>query len=128
MNKVITIKMPKESLQLWLKALRSGKYEQGKGRMRTGDGKYCCLGVMQHCITGKVESSSSLLVGAAGLPSPEWLTEHNIEFAGRTGGDLGYLPSPFLPTLDLSAYTANDCGKYNFAQIADAIEACAEGV
>lgn len=26
-------------------ALRSGKYEQGQGRLRTKEGKFCCLGV-----------------------------------------------------------------------------------
>lgn len=26
-------------------ALRSGKYEQGQDTLRTGDGKFCCLGV-----------------------------------------------------------------------------------
>ena len=29
----------------WLKALRSGKYKQGKGELREG-GKFCCLGVL----------------------------------------------------------------------------------
>lgn len=31
--------------QLWLDALRSGNYEQGMGRLRTGD-SFCCLGVL----------------------------------------------------------------------------------
>ena len=33
----------------WLKALRSGKYKQGKGRLKSTKGKavrYCCLGVL----------------------------------------------------------------------------------
>lgn len=30
--------------QKWVDALRSGKYEQGKHRLRTGD-MFCCLGV-----------------------------------------------------------------------------------
>lgn len=29
----------------WVTALRSGKYEQGSGRLRNGD-KFCCLGVL----------------------------------------------------------------------------------
>lgn len=29
----------------WLEALRSGKYEQGRGALLDG-GKYCCLGVL----------------------------------------------------------------------------------
>lgn len=30
----------------WLDALRSGKYQQGYGRLRTNEGGYCCLGVL----------------------------------------------------------------------------------
>lgn len=30
----------------WLKALRSGRYPQGFGRLRTASGGYCCLGVL----------------------------------------------------------------------------------
>jgi len=30
----------------WLDALRSGKYKQGRGRLRDLDDKYCCLGVL----------------------------------------------------------------------------------
>lgn len=30
----------------WIKALRSGEYEQGHGRLHTADGKFCCLGVL----------------------------------------------------------------------------------
>lgn len=36
----------------WLKALRSGKYKQGYGRLRTKvDDTYCCLGVA--CVVAK---------------------------------------------------------------------------
>ena len=30
----------------WLEALRSGKYNQGRGRLKTVKGNYCCLGVL----------------------------------------------------------------------------------
>lgn len=33
-----------EARKLWVEALRSGEYEQGKESLRDGD-KYCCLGV-----------------------------------------------------------------------------------
>jgi hypothetical protein len=35
----------KEAGKAWIKELRSGKYEQGKGVLKTVGGKYCCLGV-----------------------------------------------------------------------------------
>ena len=37
--------MNAETKAKWLVALRSGKYQQGQGYLRTGD-KYCCLGVL----------------------------------------------------------------------------------
>ena len=30
----------------WVKALRSGRYKQGKGYLQDKDGKNCCLGVL----------------------------------------------------------------------------------
>ena len=35
---------PAEARRLWVKALRSGSYEQGQRRLRD-QGKFCCLGV-----------------------------------------------------------------------------------
>lgn len=35
----------KEVYKLWIAALRSGKYKQGKGSLKEGN-KYCCLGVL----------------------------------------------------------------------------------
>jgi hypothetical protein len=37
--------MKKEVAYKWIEALRSGKYEQGKNRLRKED-KFCCLGVL----------------------------------------------------------------------------------
>lgn len=42
--------MKKEIAELWVKALRSGEYEQARGKLRvtrdSGDAFYCCLGVL----------------------------------------------------------------------------------
>ena len=38
--------MNKEVKQAWIKALRSGEYEQGTGYLRSEDNKFCCLGVL----------------------------------------------------------------------------------
>ena len=35
----------KELHESWIKALRSGKYKQGRRQLRSGD-KYCCMGVL----------------------------------------------------------------------------------
>ncbi len=37
--------MNPERKELWLAALESGEFEQGKRELRTSDGRYCCLGV-----------------------------------------------------------------------------------
>ena len=37
--------MNKERIKLLVDALRSGKYQQGRKTLRSGDNKFCCLGV-----------------------------------------------------------------------------------
>jgi hypothetical protein len=32
--------------ELWLKALRSGEYKQGRGQLRDANNNFCCLGVL----------------------------------------------------------------------------------
>lgn len=42
-------KLPKKVKAKWVKALRSGKYEQGTGALETKfPDRYCCLGVAKH--------------------------------------------------------------------------------
>lgn len=38
--------MNKEVKELWLAALRSGNYSQGKFRLRNTNDEFCCLGVL----------------------------------------------------------------------------------
>lgn len=38
-------KLPKRFKKQWLKALRSGEYEQGRHELKRTDNTYCCLGV-----------------------------------------------------------------------------------
>lgn len=35
-----------EIVTAWVRALRSGEYEQGQGQLRDLDDKFCCLGVL----------------------------------------------------------------------------------
>ena len=37
---------PSQVIDLWVKALYSGKYRQGKGALRPSKGTFCCLGVL----------------------------------------------------------------------------------
>ena len=50
--------MDKKIKTRWLKALRSGKYKQGKQTLRTKDGEYCCLGVLCDLYAKSVEGKS----------------------------------------------------------------------
>lgn len=45
-NAPITEESVKQNRQKWTDALRSGEYKQGKNRLRTKDGRLCCLGVL----------------------------------------------------------------------------------
>lgn len=49
------MKLPADIKQKWVDALRSGEYKQGQGYLKTEDGGYCCLGVLQMCTQGYVE-------------------------------------------------------------------------
>lgn len=52
-NGIIVLEIPslsltedqQENLGSWIEALRSGKYSQGEGHLRTKDDSYCCMGV-----------------------------------------------------------------------------------
>ncbi len=49
----------KANLRRWVRALRSGAYQQGSSYMRTADNKYCCLGVaMDLAIANGVQCTS----------------------------------------------------------------------
>lgn len=125
---MITIRMPKDDLAVVLATLRmpENQGKQGRGALFSTEG-YCCLGAMQYAKSGGIEYSKDIYGNAAvsyGLPSGEWLQSVGWEFYSRYGGPT---IAPYLPTLRLTADSANDSGEYTFAQIADAIEACAEG-
>lgn len=95
----------------WVAALRSGKYEQGRQRLRNGD-SYCCLGV---------------LCEVAGLPIDP---EYGNGIVGVAFGEDDYAP---IYTLLGSSNAAEqlwnrndglrDHPKHSFPEIADYIEA-----
>jgi hypothetical protein len=135
MNK--TIFMPKATWEKWDAALRSGEYKQGYAALRDGNGGYCCLGVLQHCLTGEVETMASGMAEA--LPTELWLKQHCIEFSSRTQPK-GMAINPDLPKLNTNAASANDgeeqydnesgdttiIGNFTFVEIADAIKECVQ--
>ncbi len=38
--------MNKKVRDLWIQALKSGEFKQGRGRLKNASGNYCCLGVL----------------------------------------------------------------------------------
>lgn len=90
----------------WIKALRSGKYEQGRERLRSPHG-FCCLGVLCDIVDPSKWSERKL---------------QGFSYLGR----IATLPPELFSAQDLTASSQlivmNDSGK-SFAEIADYIEA-----
>ena len=103
--------MNKEVKKLWVEALRSGKYEQGRGCLRKGD-KFCCLGVL------------------CDLNEPSWNTRPEISLSIYWHKDEeNNLPSDEIMSWagllrsDCSVLAIlNDSGRKSFSDIAEYIE------
>lgn len=116
-----------DNMKKWVAALRSDKYEQGSGCLRSRREKYCCLGVA--CDVYRCETGNG-----------EWIKESDgdVSYSFIVGGDIagGYLSqtvanwlgvwavNPFLqfPEGSISASFANDNRRSSFGAIADAVE------
>lgn len=108
----------------WVEALRSGDYEQGKGKLRTLDSKFCCLGVL-----------CDLAVEAGVIPAPTSVGHMGFLYGNR----LAVLPEEVQqwaglrsPSGDHSAgdegLVEDNDGGLTFLQIAALIEAEPEGL
>ena len=86
----------------WLEALRSGKYQQGKGNLRNGD-SYCCLGVLCDAVAPSGWRGSSHM-GRYDYPSSVLLGEHDLNLS------------------DIEPYARMNDSGVSFAEIADHIE------
>lgn len=125
---------PEEARALWVKALRSGKYKQGTGRLRGEDKSYCCLGVAcdlyinnvgckwqkmdygyQFETTEPDESQGSILP----VEVRDWLGL--LTSQGSLSALLPRHPSPNSPLYG-SLIELNDMAKFSFENIADVIE------
>lgn len=109
--------MKPEILNKWVKALRSGKYEQGQNRLKTlnGQPKYCCLAVL--CDLHAQENGTG------------WV-DYKASKAGHYLGERHFLPEPVKEWAGLkdrdpqlgknTASEENDAGK-EFKTIANLI-------
>lgn len=96
--------------KLWIKALRSNKYKQGRSQLKRGrdkDVRYCCLGVL--CEVAKGEGVIRSYRGTDGFPSNKVLKWAGLE-----------LYNPRMPRV--TATGMNDAHGRSFSYIADRIE------
>jgi hypothetical protein len=117
-----TDKKAQKLIQRWIKALRSGKYKQAHGVLRTGDNRYCCLGVLCDLVDHK---------GWSAKPKPFEDTTAFTHRRAATGGNLGKGTMPSGPLGDLVFFTGdmatdladlNDDQGRSFTYIANVIE------
>lgn len=109
-NEVI---IDKKGLQLWIKALRSGEYQQTTKRLQDEIG-YCCLGVACKVLIPmknlEFNDRNGFLIGKAPYDqrnSPEWLSKISAIVDSKINHSLIWL---------------NDAEKYTFDEIADVLE------
>ena len=109
--------MKKRIRELWIKALRSGKYKQTRHRLKKA-GKYCCLGVLCDLAAkegiGKWKGNS--FITADEIQEGDCPIEV-MEWAGLSYGFLIGKESNAATPID-----TNDGMCENFNQIADRIE------
>lgn len=117
--------MNPEIKQKWVAALRSGNYRQGKGKLRTHDDRFCCLGVL--C---DIAEREGIVVAERDEDFAERYPELNVDWDyDDTETELPLsivnwadLPdrNPMLATD--SCIQLNDEMEFTFDQIADEIE------
>src|SRR5580698_8249299 len=100
------MKVNKENILKWTKALRSGNYKQGFGRLQKGN-TFCCLGVACKIFIPKeyqVSKNNNLFGGTLSSQpnSPKWLREIITEFSRKH---------------DCSLIALNDVNKLTFDEI-----------
>ena len=115
-------KLDPEKKAKWLKALRSGRYTQGRAKLRKkvskGKYEYCCLGVYAN------------VCGVDWKPIFNYFGEQieaytvDLEYKGSwTVPDGQYIPFEMIPLqIQRVLSSKNDTYKWSFKQIADWIE------
>lgn len=119
-----------EHREQWVEALLSGKYPQGKSKLKSGP-RYCCLGVACE-ISGLGEWSTydSYIVGAE--RSPSVLPQAVADWLGLYDRQASYYDFPpvhgAVGVLRQRALTSDNDNGANFEEIAAIIESEPEGM
>jgi hypothetical protein len=111
--------MKPEIKKLWVEALRSGDYKQGRSRLRDENNRFCCLGVLcniyaqQNPEFAANQKYTFAYDGLSGFPS------YTVrEWAGLKDED----PTVYVNGIETSLSIVNDMHNFNFKQIARLIE------
>lgn len=108
----------------WVKALRSGRYKQGKNalRKRTEDGKleYCCIGVLANVCGTHWRADPDALTPGSFVPTNK---EVRLNTKSEWDDHTEYIDYSVLPkNLQKKLVDLNDTDNKDFDQIADWIE------
>lgn len=125
---------PKEARELWVQALRSGKYEQTTAKLRGDGNERCCLGVACDVYAEQFEDAEG--------EGPRWMAEGPeahfnpggrkqtdgmtlpaavMRFLGLTSHD-GEVPEKNSPTKQHTSLAELNDDDMSFSEIADLIE------
>lgn len=119
----------KENIKKWVKALRSGEYNQNKGKLQNEDG-FCCLGVACDLFIPKVKQDIDRGYIYGDFPkdqpnAPVWLKTINGDFRELTGVRLSELNDESEATIwEEDGYPTFKWKKrLTFDELADLLEA-----
>lgn len=103
-------RIPKKAIKKWVEELRSGRWEQARGRLQS-NGAFCCLGIACNIFMPPEDLKLQFGVLFGTVPAdqenaPDWLRTINDRFFEKTGTSLSQ---------------HNDSGK-TFPEIADLLE------
>lgn len=102
--------------KLWVEALRSGRYEQTRGRLRS-ENLFCCMGVLCDLHAGQfdIKWHNDMYLDERCVPPPEVMAWAEMKS-----------PVGEIPSLKFCLTELNDTECCSFAWIANAIEQNAE--
>jgi hypothetical protein len=123
--------MAEYTFENWLADLRSGEYEQAKGKLceirEDGSMAFCCLGLLEHKL-GRLESGMDRETGNSEVPPSTVATLLGLPINRYTGPmDIGHFDPEVIiigassGEWQMPASVANDNGR-TFAEIADGLE------
>ena len=112
----MTVKKP--IIREWVKALRSGRYTQSTGRMKTLN-RYCCLGVLCDIGTKGSWTDHGVFKSALGDSASMYLPDSVREYVGLSVDEMRLL---WQMNDGKTPHGNPGEKKYSFAEIADYLE------